>query len=96
MHFFNTVMDTLLVELRRRFSPSTCAIVRGVGALSPKSASFLQDEVLKEMASHCGCVAEDLKCEVHQSKKLLERKAASGTIVTSVIEFAELMYVALS
>ena len=59
MHFFNTVIDTLLVELRRRFSPSTCAIVRGVGALSPKSASFLQDEALKEMASHYGCVAKD-------------------------------------
>ena len=92
VHFYNAVIDTLLGELHRRFSTSTCGIMTGVGALSPKSTLFLQDEALREMSSHYGCVDEDLKCELHQARKLLARKEARGCIsVTSITELAQLL-----
>lgn len=39
-------------------------IMREVSALAPRNISFLQDEALHEMSAHCGCVDEDLRCEL--------------------------------
>lgn len=91
VNFFYPILDALLAELRSRFAKDTCQIIRGTSALSPKNKVFLREEVLREMASHYGCVEEDLKCELHQTKKLLERKRAAGVRVESMVDFANLM-----
>lgn len=91
VNFFYPILDALLAELRSRFAVDTCGIIRGTSALNPKNKTFLQEAVLHGMASHYGCVEEDLKCELHQTKKLLERKMAAGVTVESIIDFANLM-----
>jgi hypothetical protein len=91
VHFCNAVIDTLLGKLHRRFSNATCAIMTGVGALLPRSALFLKNEALCEIATHYGCVDEDLRRELHQARKLLSRKEARGINVTSITELAQLL-----
>lgn len=91
LNIFYPTLDALLLELRSRFAVGTCQIIRGTSALSPRNKAFLQEEVLQGMASHYGCVEEDLKCELLQTKKFLERKRTAGVIVESTIDFAKLM-----
>lgn len=75
---FYPVLDVMLSELKRRFSKPNCAIMMGIQALNPSSASFCKEEALFSFASIYACNIDDLTHEIHQMKRVLQRKVASG------------------
>lgn len=75
---FYQVIDCLITELKRRFSKKSCEIMQGVQSLNPKSATFLNEEPLFAFAQTFESDLGDLKYEVHQTKRLLERRVKSG------------------
>ncbi|MEQ2248627.1 hypothetical protein ILYODFUR_020894 [Ilyodon furcidens] len=75
---FNQVIDCLITELKRRFSKKGCEIMLGVQSLNPKSAVFLNEEPLFAFAQTFESDLGDLKHEVHQTKRLLDRRMKSG------------------
>lgn len=75
---FYQVIDCLIAELERRFSKKSCEIMQGVQSLNPKSAIFLNDEPLFAFAKTFESDLVDLKHEVHQTKRLLDRRVKSG------------------
>lgn len=54
------------------FSKTNCDIMNGLQALNPSSRSFLGDDVML-LAKAYGSNADDLKHEIHQCKRVLER-----------------------
>lgn len=58
--------------MERRFSKTNCDIMNGLQALNPSSRSFLGDDVML-LAKAYGSNADDLKHEIHQCKRVLER-----------------------
>ncbi|KAI4809442.1 hypothetical protein KUCAC02_018322 [Chaenocephalus aceratus] len=60
--------------MRRRFSTEAGGVLSRVSALSPKHASFLDKKCLQPMAKFYGVTEENLTPELHQVKRLLERK----------------------
>lgn len=52
--------------------------MQGVQSLNPKSATFLNEEPLFAFAQTFESDLGDLKHEVHQTKRLLDRKVKSG------------------
>jgi len=85
------VIDCLLSELKRRFSVESCAVMRGIQGLNPRSKTFLDLEVLKSMATKYNVSTEDLTHEVYQAKRLLSRKAQEGITVDSLQQLVEFM-----
>ncbi|CAM4720962.1 unnamed protein product [Leuciscus chuanchicus] len=66
------VIDHMKGEVERRFSKTNCDIMNGLQALNPSSRSFLGDDVML-FAKAYGSNADDLKHEIHQCKRVLER-----------------------
>uniref|UniRef100_A0A671X5W5 HAT C-terminal dimerisation domain-containing protein n=1 Tax=Sparus aurata TaxID=8175 RepID=A0A671X5W5_SPAAU len=83
---FYPVLDIMLSELKRRFSKPNCAIMMGIQALNPSSATFCQEEFLFSFASIYACNIDDLRHEVHQMKRVLQRKEACGIQNTASCE----------
>ncbi|KAL6476361.1 hypothetical protein MHYP_G00148600 [Metynnis hypsauchen] len=75
---FYQVIDCLITELKRCFSKKSCEIMKGVQSLNPKSATFLNEEPLCAFAQTYESDLSDLKHEVHQTKRLLDRRVKSG------------------
>lgn len=75
---FNLVLDRMLSELRSRFSRQNCEIMRGIQALNPNSTSFCDKNTLFAFAKMYGCHLVDLEHELHQVKRLLDRKVKQG------------------
>lgn len=75
---FYQVLDSLTAELQRCFSKKNCEIMQGVQSLNPKSTTFLNEEPLFAFAQTFESDLEDLKHEVHQTKRLLDRREKSG------------------
>lgn len=75
---FYQVLDSLTAELQRRCSKKNCEIMQGVQSLNPKSTTFLNEEPLFAFAQTFESDLEDLKHEVHQTKRLLDRREKSG------------------
>ncbi|XP_045888357.1 uncharacterized protein LOC123958784 [Micropterus dolomieu] len=75
---FYPIVDTILGELNRRFSKDNCEIMRGIQALDPKSTCFLQEEVVFRLREIYERDSEDLSHELHQRRRLLQRKQQSG------------------
>ncbi len=75
---FYPVLDIMLSELKRRFSKPNSVIMMGIQAMNPSSASFCKEEALFSFASIYACNIDDLKHEVHQMKRVLQRKVAAG------------------
>ncbi|KAJ4939831.1 hypothetical protein JOQ06_029267 [Pogonophryne albipinna] len=88
---FYPVIDRLVVEMRRRFSTEVGGVLSGVSALSPKHASFLDKKCLQPMAKFYGVTEENLTPELHQVKRLLERKKQQGHELKDTAEFLALM-----
>lgn len=86
-HIFYPILDHVNVEMKRRFSKPNCEIMKGIQALNPKSKSFLQEETVFSFANIYECDLEDLKHELHQARRVVERKAQSGIDLSSVLEF---------
>ena len=72
------MLDRLTAELQRRFSNKNCEIMQGVQSLNPKSTIFLEEEPLFAFAQTFESDLEDLKHEIHQIKRLLDRREKSG------------------
>lgn len=90
-HCFYPVIDRLLSEMKRRFSPESCNVLRGTSALSPKQTSFLDMQSLSPMAHHYGITDENLSAELHQVRRLLDRKKEQGHTVSTTLEFLSIL-----
>lgn len=72
---FDPILDHMNAELERRFSKNNCDIMRGIQALNPKGKSFLEEATVLHFGSLYDCDIEDLKHELYQAKKVVQRKA---------------------
>ncbi|XP_022529426.2 zinc finger MYM-type protein 1 isoform X1 [Astyanax mexicanus] len=90
--FFYPVLDHILTELNRRFSSRNCDLMNGIQALNPKSDGFLKEDTLFSFAKMYESNIEDLGHELHQFRRILERKIQTGTPRPfSVVELASFM-----
>jgi hypothetical protein len=86
---FYPIVDTILGELDRRFSKVNCEIMRGIQALNPKSTCFLQEEAVFRLGEIYESDSEDLSHELHQTRRLLQRKQQSGMAnLSGIVELA--------
>lgn len=86
---FYPIVDTILGELDRRFSKDNCDIMRGIQALDPKSKSFLQEAAVFRLGEMYASDSEDLGHELHQTRRLLQRKQQSGMPnLSGIVELA--------
>ena len=86
---FYPIVDTILGELDRRFSKVNCEIMRGIQALNPKSTCFLQEEAVFRLGEMYESDSEDLSHELHQTRRLLQRKQQSGMAnLSGIVELA--------
>lgn len=69
------VIDHLLSELDSRFSEANKQLLRSISALDPRSSRFMSKEHIEPMASHYGVELSDLAVELHQAKRLIQRKS---------------------
>lgn len=90
-HCYYPVIDRLVSEMRRHFSTEAGGVLTGVSAISPKHASFLDKKCLQPMAQFYGVTEENLTAELHQVRRLLERKKAHGHVVNDTVGFLTLM-----
>ncbi|MGH0159525.1 UNVERIFIED_CONTAM: hypothetical protein FKN15_038652, partial [Acipenser sinensis] len=72
------ILDTIIGEMKHRFSRKNCNIMKGVNALSPNSENFLEMHVVKPLAEAYSSDIEDLSHELHLAQRILERKVKSG------------------
>ncbi len=72
---FYPILDHVNAEMKRRFSKTNCNIMRGKQALNPKSKSFLSEEAVLSLASLYECDLDDLKHELYQTRKVVQKKA---------------------
>jgi len=61
--------------------------MEGVQSLDPKSPSFLKEEPLLALGKTLESDLEDLKHELHQTRRLLLRREKSGEKTASPLEF---------
>ena len=88
---FYPVIDRLVNEMTRRFSTEAGAVLMGTSALNPENATFLEKESLEPMAQLYGIKKDDLLAEVHQMRRLLERKKEQGETLSSTLEFLSML-----
>ncbi len=69
------------------FSKSNCSIMQGIQALNPKSRNFLDEETIFGFARIYECDTDDIKHELHQVRRVLERKFQTGIELSSLLEF---------
>ncbi len=84
---FFPILDCLSGEMQRRFSKSNCSIMKGIQALNPKSRNFLDEETIFGFARIYECDTDDIKHELHQVRRVLERKFQNGIELSSLLEF---------
>lgn len=86
---FYPIVDTVLGELDRRFSKDNCDIMRGIQALNPKSKTFLEEGAVFRLGEMYASDSEDLGHELHQTRRLLQRKQQSGMpTLSGIVELA--------
>lgn len=74
--------------------------MRGIQALNPSNNDFLKEELVLLVAEEYGSDLQDLKTEIHQAKRLLERNRANGKVnppsltefVTFLVPFKEVFF----
>lgn len=85
---FIPIIDSMISEVDRRFSNSSSKIMRGIQALNPSNNDFLKEELVLLVAEEYGSDLQDLKTEIHQAKRLLERNRSNGRVnPSSLTEF---------
>jgi glycyl-tRNA synthetase alpha subunit len=83
------VLDSLIAELQRHYSKKNCEIMQGVQSLNPKRTTFVNEAPLFAFAQIFESDLEDLKHEVHQTKRLLDRRMKSGRDrLSTLLDFA--------
>lgn len=71
-------LDHMLTEINRRFSKPNCVVMRGIQTLNPTNETFCDEAALLPFASIYGSNTEDLRHELHQLKRILERESRAG------------------
>lgn len=61
--------------------------MQGIQALNPKSRNFLDEETIFSFARIYECDVEDIKHELHQVRRVIERKSQTGNELSSLLEF---------
>uniref|UniRef100_A0A3Q4M441 HAT C-terminal dimerisation domain-containing protein n=1 Tax=Neolamprologus brichardi TaxID=32507 RepID=A0A3Q4M441_NEOBR len=84
---FYPILDHVHAEMEKRFNKTNCDIMRGIQALNPKSKNFLSEEIVVSLAGLYDCDIEDLKHELYQARKVVQRRAGCGNELSSVLEF---------
>lgn len=90
-HIYFQVIDQIVNELKRRFSDTVCHILKGVSALNPQNKSFLELSCILDMALNYGISEKNLQVELHQTKRLLNRKKEKGEEITTLLDFYTMM-----
>lgn len=85
------VLDNMIGEMGRRFSDTNCNIMQGIQALNPSSPTFLREETVLLLADAYDSNTDDLKHELHQAKRLLNRKKGEKESPTTVMEFTQFL-----
>ncbi|KAL3973698.1 hypothetical protein ACER0C_024905 [Sarotherodon galilaeus] len=80
---FYPVIDCMMGEMERRFSRLNCNIMKGVQALNPSSGTFLREEDVLLLARAYDSNTDDLKHEVPQIRRVLERLAKTVVLPVS-------------
>ena len=71
IHFFE-----LIFTIRY---PTSMSLMRGIGALTPGTKQFLIIDDILPLPEHYKSNADDVKLEVQQLKRMIERKKNNGT-----------------
>ena len=79
VHVFYPILDSVVGEMNRRFSGVNCDIMTGIHSLNTQSESFLHLDAVGAFANLYEYNVEDLQHELHQARRLLERKIESGS-----------------
>lgn len=79
---FYPILDHVHAEMEKHFNKTNCDIMRGIQALS-----FLSEEIVLSLACLYDCDIEDLKHELYQARKVVQRRAGCGNELSSVLEF---------
>ena len=69
------VIDCVGVELERRFDHQNMKMMEGISSLTPKSQSFLDEDIITEFASLFNADIDALRSEISTFKHLLQRKS---------------------
>uniref|UniRef100_A0A671TI94 DUF4371 domain-containing protein n=1 Tax=Sparus aurata TaxID=8175 RepID=A0A671TI94_SPAAU len=85
------VLDNMIGEIERRFSHTNCNIMQGVQALNPSSQTFLREEAVLLLAEAYDSNIEDLKHELHQTRRVLDRKKGEKESPTTLMEFTQFL-----
>jgi hypothetical protein len=72
------ILDSIIGEMDRRFSGQNCGIMAGIQSLNPMSESFLKSDVIAAFAAAYESNIDDLQHELHQTRRLIERKKRAG------------------
>uniref|UniRef100_A0A3P9BEC3 HAT C-terminal dimerisation domain-containing protein n=1 Tax=Maylandia zebra TaxID=106582 RepID=A0A3P9BEC3_9CICH len=89
---FYPVIDCMMGEMERRFSRLNCNIMKGIQALNPSSGTFLREEDVLFLARAYDSNTDDLKHEVPQIRRVLERLAKSDeTVPTTLLKFVSFL-----
>ena len=72
VNVYYPVMDNMIGEIERRFSNTNCNIMQGLQALNPSGTTFLREEAVLLLANAYDSNIEDLKHELHQTRRVLE------------------------
>ncbi|KAI4792925.1 hypothetical protein KUCAC02_033046 [Chaenocephalus aceratus] len=91
-HCYYPALDSLVSEMKRRFSSESCGVLRGACALNPTHESFLEMEHLSPMAQYYGVNTDNLSAELHQVRRLLGRtEQQQGRAVNTTRAFLSLL-----
>ena len=74
------VIENIVAELERRFSDSI-----GIDAMIPSSDMFASFVCLRPLAEHYKSDLIDLEHELHNVKRLIEKKAQKPTTLVSLV-----------
>lgn len=89
---FYPVLDTMTGEMERSFSDNNCNIMKGIQALNPSSSSFLREEEIFLLANAYKSSVEDIKHELHQVGRVLDRLKMNGKeSPTTLMEFVHFL-----
>jgi len=70
----------MLKELNRCFSNTKCELMRSILSLSPQSDAFLKESNVVSFGRLYNADIDDLGHELHQFKRVLNRKIQSGEV----------------
>jgi hypothetical protein len=90
-HIMYPILDRIEAELTRRFHGKNEQLLLGISALDPRSEKFMDAQAITGMAKAYKCNVEDLTCEMHQFKRLLQRKFPDGSKLAGPLHLCQFL-----